>query len=220
MASKRRKYPQFTTKPAPVLFAWLDKPSTKFKKEGGKYDVTVLLTKEEADEIKEWLKPIFAEAKKEFLEDPKAKKKNNEGVLRKDYKISLPVTPQRDEEGEETGMYQFKASMNAQYTKEDGEVLNFTVPIFDAKKNPIKPKVGRGSKVRVNFEACPFVMDATSKMGISARLKAVQIIDLVEYSGGGADAFGFGVEDGFESDGSDEKPKAEKASDSDDDSPF
>jgi len=51
-----------------------------------------------------------------------------------------------------------------------------------------------GTTGRVSFEACPFYQPAIGA-GITLRLKAVQILDLVE-SGGSANSFGFQEETG------------------------
>ncbi len=215
MASEKVKSKRITTAALPVVFAWLDKPSTKFN-EDGVYEVSVLMDKDAATSLEEELKQAFKEARKTFLDDPKAGKKNSKGKLRKDYELALPIRPDRDEEGNETGKFIFKAKMPAKYKKDDGEEVNLKVPIFDTTGEKITPKVGRGSKVRVCFDARPFVMDATSTWGVSARLRAVQIVDLVEFGDGSSESFGFSKED---------KPRTNRPaegtdSESDDDSPF
>jgi hypothetical protein len=47
----------------------------------------------------------------------------------------------------------------------------------------------------VAFEPIPYVMQATKRVGVSLRLKAVQVIDLVEY--GNTAASVFDEEEGF-----------------------
>lgn len=87
--------------------------------------------------------------------------------------------------------------------KATGEEFTKTVPIFDAKKHSIANDlkgVGNGSKVRIAYELSPFFM-SKSNFGVSLRLSAVQIIDLVEFGGASADSFGFDEEEGFEETG-------------------
>lgn len=216
MVNDKVKSKRITTAALPVVFAWLDKPSTKFN-EDGVYEVSVLMDKDAANALETELKDAFTEARKGFLEDPKANKKNSKGKLRKDYELALPIRPDRDEEGNDTGSFIFKAKMPAKFKKDDGEEVHLKVPIFDAAGEKITPKVGRGSKVRVCFDARPFVMDATSTWGVSARLRAVQVIDLVEFGDGSSDSFGFSKEDKPKS----SKPAEDTESDDDaDDSPF
>jgi hypothetical protein len=61
--------------------------------------------------------------------------------------------------------------------------------------------VGNGSTVKIKYMAKPYYMASTKMVGVSLKFYAMQVIDLVEYSGGG-DA-GFGDETGdapFDSD--------------------
>jgi len=56
--------------------------------------------------------------------------------------------------------------------------------------------------VKVAFQLNPFYT-AQIGAGIGLRLKAVQVIDLIEPQGGSASSYGFGEEDGYEFDGED-----------------
>lgn len=69
--------------------------------------------------------------------------------------------------------------------------------LFDAQGQPVKGdiKLGGGSTIRVSYEVVPFVSPLGA--GASLRLKAVQVIDLVEWGSGNADYFGFDKEEGF-----------------------
>ena len=66
--------------------------------------------------------------------------------------------------------------------------------VFDCKGKPLVEQliVGNGSRIKIAFE--PYGYDVPSiGVGASLRLKAVQIVDLVNAEVGG---FGFGEEDG------------------------
>lgn len=67
--------------------------------------------------------------------------------------------------------------------------------LFDAKNNRINAdvKVGSGSVVRVAFQ--PVKYDGFGG-GLKLYLKAVQVIELNEYSGGSAEDYGFDAKDG------------------------
>ena len=54
--------------------------------------------------------------------------------------------------------------------------------------------VGNGSTVKIAVEPFPYVMQSTKQVGVSLRLKAMQVIDLVEY---GAPSSIFDEEDGY-----------------------
>jgi hypothetical protein len=51
------------------------------------------------------------------------------------------------------------------------------------------------AKVKVAFEPVPYVMPSTKKAGVSLRLKALQVIDLVEYGNSATSVFD--EEDGY-----------------------
>ena len=94
----------------------------------------------------------------------------------------------------EEGDFQIYAKQVAQRQTPKG-LLEFTVPVFDSRGTLISdvPKIGSGSEVRMSVEVYTWYMDMQG-FGYTLRLKAVQLLDLVEYSGG--DNYGFGSEEG------------------------
>ena len=68
--------------------------------------------------------------------------------------------------------------------------------------------VGNGSKVGVAYHLAPYYMASTKMVGVSLKFYAVQVIDLVEYSGGGGNNSPFENESGetvpFDTDGDSE----------------
>ena len=54
--------------------------------------------------------------------------------------------------------------------------------------------IGNGSEVVINVTPSPYVVNP-STYGIQLRLNAVQVLDLVEFGGRSASAFGFDTED-------------------------
>jgi len=75
----------------------------------------------------------------------------------------------------------------------------YAVNVFDALKNKIEfdsNKIGNGSKVRVSFSMQKYTQ---REGGLALYLNAVQVVNLVEYSGGSAEDFGFDEVDGYNS---------------------
>lgn len=101
------------------------------------------------------------------------------------------------ETGEPTGNLVFKFKMKAEVRKKDGTTFSQQPVVVDAKRQPVDRTVGigNGSVVKVAFDAAPYVVQGTA--GVAMRLKAVQVIELIEYSGTGGDSL-FDEEDGFE----------------------
>ena len=91
----------------------------------------------------------------------------------------------------------FKTKLKARIKTKAGVVKEQNVFVYDAKKNlmPSSVAVGNGSVIKVAVEPYPYVMQSTKQVGVSLRLKGVQVIDLVEY---GAPASSmFDEEDGY-----------------------
>lgn len=103
-----------------------------------------------------------------------------------------------DSNGNETGNIIFKVKLkdlsDRQQRGDSTEIIT-----VDAKKTRLKmseaPLVGNGSEIRVVSYANPYFMASTKTVGVSHIWSKMQIIDLVEFSGGDDD---FDEEDGFE----------------------
>lgn len=188
MATKP-KLQRYTTPAGIAQYPYLSKPDTKFNPDG-EYKISLEIPADEAQAITafldEQLAVSIATAKKE-----NAGKKIKEGDA--PYSVN-----------DETGAVSVRFKLKAKVTPKNGDAFEQKPAIFDAKGKPIMgdAKVGGGSKVKVAYELVPYYT-AIAGAGISLRLKAVQVIDLKEFSGGAsADAFGFGKEDGYEAEDS------------------
>lgn len=122
-----------------------------------------------------------------------------------------------EETGEETGNVIFKCTVK-NVRRRDGELWDRRPKQFDAKMNPVDLDPYGGTELYVS--ASVYEWSAGGKKGVSLQPLAVQIINLVERSGGNAEGFGFQAQDGFEADtthnnnynfgGSDETTEAEE----------
>lgn len=113
-----------------------------------------------------------------------------------------------DDDGNPMPQYFVKAKAKAEGVTQSGKAWKFRPTVFDSKgkpwpeKNP--PLIGNGSVGRLALTAYAYA--APIGYGVSIRLEAAQIIDLVEYGGRSATDYGFAVEEGY--DISDPAPKA------------
>lgn len=99
-------------------------------------------------------------------------------------------------ESKETGNIEFKFKRKAQIIASDGKVIPFKVAIFDSAGKPlIDTNVWSGSKMKVSAELMPWYT-AMAGAGVSLRLRAVQITELVEGGAGSAEGYGFDKVDG------------------------
>lgn len=181
----KAKNPRYTTPAGIAQYPYLTKPDTKFNPDG-EYRLKLEIPGAAAQDIVTFLdeqhEASIAKAKKE-----------NPGKKIKEGSASYEVD---DDSGKVTVSFKLKAKV----TPKNGEPFEQRPAIFDAKGKPIQgeAKIGGGSKVKVAYELVPYYT-AIAGAGVSLRLKAVQVIDLVEFSGGAsADSYGFGEEDGYE----------------------
>lgn len=155
----------------------------------GEYSVQVVLSEQEAADVCEQLdKMAQAKLAEVVKENPKLKT-----VLstRPTYEADT------DEAGTPTGDVIFKAKMKARVKSREGKVYEQKPMVVDAKKTPMEGNtlIGNGSTIKIAVEPIPYMMQATKTVGVSLRLKAVQVIDLVEYGNNAVSIFE--EEDGF-----------------------
>lgn len=192
--TEKKKAERFVSPKGIASYPYLTKPDTKFNTEG-EYKVSLLVSGGDASKAIDFLteqhKAAVSKAKKE-----------NAGKRVKE--SELPFIENDD------GTVTFKFKMKAKVTPKKGDTFEQKPALFDAKGKPLtgETKIGGGSVVKVCYEVVPYYT-AIAGAGVSLRLKAVQIIELKEYSGGGnAESYGFGEEEGFEASEEDTQPFA------------
>ena len=172
---------KLTTPLGTAVYPKLVEPDTKFN-EDGVYSCRLIVSEEDFNsfetQIKNWLASEYeyhckaADGKKLKMHDAPPLKKNDDG----DYEIFAKQVARRD-------------------TAKG--VLHFDVTLFDSKGKKIndKPNIGSGSKLKLAVEAHSWNSPMLG-VGYSLRLRAAQLIELKEYSGGDGSKFGFGSEEG------------------------
>jgi len=170
-----------------AIYPHLNKPDVRFS-EAGEYKVTLKVAKSDATAMLKLYNSAIEDALKLAEQNHKGKGIKN---------APKPFT-------EENDYVFFKFKMKAtgvnQKTKEK---FSQRPQLFDAKKNPIPLStiIWGGSKMRVAYNLVPYYTPMLGA-GVTARLKAVQVIELVE----GKDSNLFSKEDGYEAT---PEPKAE-----------
>jgi hypothetical protein len=182
------KLQRYVTPAGTAQYPYLNKPDTKFNPDG-EYKLKLEVPADKAQDIVTFLDEQFA------LSVAKAKKENPGKRIKE---ADLPYTVNED-----TGTVAVSFKLKAKVTPKNGDPFEQRPAVFDAKGKPLKDvNVGGGSTVKVAYEVLHFYT-AIVGAGISLRLKACQVLDLKEFSGGaGADAYGFGEEDGYEAEDS------------------
>lgn len=132
----------------------------------------------------------------------------------------LPIQPEYDDEGNETGNYVLRVKMKASgIVKKTGRAWSRKLPLFDAAGNPSSARVGGGSEIIAAFEPSAWA-NPKGECSVTCRLEAIQIIRLSEGGGASASRFGFGaVEGGYvaaDADSADTSPEADDEADTED----
>lgn len=205
--AKRPKLAQRTTPRATFGYCYVNKPDDYKNQLKYKLDFTCdtaaasalmaemdELAAERLEQAKEELAARIAKLKAAG-EHAKAKKIDPNPKLADNYEVVL------DADEEPTGKVKFKASIKATGENDKGETWDNKPALFDAKGKPCNVKVYGGTVGKVTVQLVPYAMesDGVTKVGVSLRLKAVQVIKLSAGGSKTAEGFGFGVEeDGFD----------------------
>ena len=177
-----------------AIYPHLNKPDVKFN-ENGEYKVTLKVAKSDATDMIKLFNQAQVDSLKQFADE-------------KGKKVKESPHPRYNVEGNNVFFkFKLKASGTNNKTKE-----SFTQrpQILDADKKPfpMDKQIWGGSKIKVAYELVPYY--APFGAGITARMKAIQILELVE---GKAD-IPFEKEDGYVAEtNSDVQTEVQKSSD-------
>jgi hypothetical protein len=178
-----------------LVYPHLNRADQKFDKDGV-WRASLRLVKKDAE-------PLMNQITKE-IEDNAANetKKRNKTI-----KIAnVPFSEDED------GNIVFNFKLKASGIRQNGEKWSQRPVLYDSKGNIFDPQnniIWGGTEAKVAFQTIPYFVGAVGA-GVSLRLKAVQIIELVTGTHN-ASSFGFKEEEGFEAEGKDEDVALEEA---------
>lgn len=178
MSAPRKKFVRITSPLGTAIYPRLTQPDTKFDKDGV-YSVDLELDPMDktSSSFIDSLKKASDEAYKALVEEKGGKKLK---------RCDLPIKETDD------GKVRIKFKLKAKAGNDERSWEQKPV-IFDSAGTAMQapPNVGSGSRIKVAFEVVPF-FTAMVGAGISLRMKAVQIVELKEYTpGDNFDAYGF-----------------------------
>ena len=178
MSAAKNKFVRLTSPRGTAIYPRLTTPDTKFDKDGV-YSVDLELNPESKDAA------AFISSLKQAADaayKAECEKRGNKKLKRAD----LPI--KETDEGRIRIKFKLKAKAG-----NDEKSWTQKPMLFDSMGVAIQapPNVGSGSEIKVSFEVVPF-FTAMVGAGVSLRMKAVQILDLKEYTPGDRfDAYGF-----------------------------
>jgi hypothetical protein len=163
-----------------AIYPHLNKPDVKFN-ENGEYKVILKVSQGRATKMV----AQFEKAMQDSISKAESELKGK----------TVKVAP--SPYSEEGGFVNFKFKMKATgVNRKTKEPFSQRPALFDAKKNPLNPtscNIWGGSKIKVAYQLRPYHTPLIGA-GVTAILKAVQVIDLVE----GKQMNLFSKEDGYE----------------------
>lgn len=163
-----------------AIYPHLNRPDVKFN-ENGEYKVNLQIPEDKA----KGMIAIYEKAIQDSISEAEAKLNGK--------KVKLAPKPYSIENGQAVFKYKMKATGINRKTKEP---FSQRPALFDAKKNPLNPSscnIWGGSKMKIAYVLRSYYSPALGA-GVTAQLKAVQIIELVE----GKQLDLFAKEDGYE----------------------
>lgn len=168
-----------------ALFPYLDKPDYEYHKEG-LYKVELVIDPNDPAAVA--LFDTMTRVRDTFFDetyaDLKARKKFDamEALQKRDF-----FGPDRDDEGNRTGLVRIRAKSKAQWIRNDGSTAQRQPLAFDADARRIEmPAVFSGSELILSCIARPYYKADGHQVGCSLLLEAVQICRLVGPRSGGA----------------------------------
>lgn len=188
MADEKKKRETKVSPLGELMWPFLAKPDTRFKKEG-EYRCTLLVDKDD-----DFLKWLLATAKAGFEEVKAGLKPKSRATV----EMAEPFEVHYDENEEPTDKVEVRFKTNAVFKDKKGEEVSLKPKLFDAQGKLIEKDlaIGNGSKGKINFTWMSSFVPSTGKIFLTLYLNAVQIVELKEFAPS-AESYGFGVEDGY-----------------------
>ena len=183
-----------------ALWTSLNKPDVRYKAEGV-YEVKLAFDAEDeaVQKMVARLEALRDEKVDEIVAELEADGKA--GLAKKIKKVAVFEIEEDAETGEETGRLIKKFKMTASgISKKTGKPWKRSPKIFNAKGRelPKAPSIGSGSVLKISFDPFPYYSPKDKEVGLSARLEAVQVIELVSFGERDASGYGFGEEEGYD----------------------
>lgn len=172
--TKKVNYEVLTTGVVTLEYPWVTKPDTKFDKPHGTYRANLILPFEEAQETIAQLERILKDYI-QALDAPTQAKLTPVDV----YEQVLDA-----ETGEPTGDVRIKTKLKAFVETDDGGFTQAPVIVNADDGSAVQEPVYGGTRARVKAQVVPYKNMSGKSVGLSLRLRSVQVHELVTGQGG------------------------------------
>jgi len=190
--SDKPRYEAFTTPVGEAIFPWITKADTQYDVDGT-FKTDLAIPFEDAQDFIAKLERV----RDDFIQTLPINKQKaltarpvyTDELTRPEYPEDATTEEKkalRDAwDGEPTGNALFRFKLKAHVNTEDGGFDQAPVVVSADTGEAITDPVYNGSMVKVRGQIVPYTNDAAATAGVTMRLKAVQVIELVSSTGGG-----------------------------------
>lgn len=177
------KWSSTVTPRGEALWVKILEPDYKFDKKDGKYEATLVLDPTEP-ETEAWVTKVnnYLQQHVESISETLQPRK------KQDLRVVDPFPEQYDKEDNPTGKLLLKTKTKGAFKDEP-----ITIPVYDAVGDKIegfKKLIGNGSIIKLFISFKPYYTPSNNSIGLTFKLKKVQVIKLNEYEGNSDNVFG------------------------------
>ena len=182
--SDRPQYEVFLTPVGELVFPWVTRADTRYDPDG-LFQTKIKMPLENAQDLIARLEKSVDEFLAQM--EPKDAAK---------YTPAPVFEEEVDEEGSKTGMVMFKCKLKKKVTPADGDAFEQTVRVVMAEDgSAVQAPVYGGTMARIKGQIVPYRVAATKLVGVTLRMRAVQVHEL---NSGNSDGGAFWTEFGDE----------------------
>lgn len=184
MSNKRAPLEIFQTNLVELNYPWINEPDTRYNPTGV-FQTKMIQSFESAQDLIAQMEKI-REAEFAKLDPQKAASYSKKDVY--EVVFTQPPVDATDEEKdafvpEPTDNVEFKAKLNAVVQPKEGDPFTQSVIIIDADEAPVTLPVWSGTKAYVRGQVVPWTNAAQKQVGVTLRMKAVKVMELVTGEG-------------------------------------
>ncbi len=174
MSDDKPNFEVFTTPVGELVYPWLTRADTRYDPDGV-FQTKLLLPFEGAQELIARLEGTLGD----FIDtlEPKQREK---------YKPANVFEPEYDEDDADTGNVLFRFKLKNNVTTRDNTTFTQTpVLVMADDGSRVEAPIYGGTMARIKGQIVPYTNAAASSVGITLRLRSVQVHELVSGSGDG-----------------------------------
>jgi hypothetical protein len=180
----RRQLEVFQTPLGVLNYPWVNKPDTRYNPTGV-FQTKISVPLEQAQDLIAQMERIRDD---EFakLDPQKSATFTKKDVYELEFSQPDADATEAEKEAfvpEPTGNVIFKAKLNAVVTPTEGDAFTQTVILIDGDEAPVTLPIWSGSKAMIRGQVVPWSNAAQKQTGVTLRMKAVKVLELVTGEG-------------------------------------